>query len=70
MSDFTIYDNGTPRAMTAAEKDAHVEAQADAQEYLDQVAAAAAAKNAALESARTKLAALGLTEAEIKALVG
>lgn len=29
-----------------------------------------AAREAALESARTKLAALGLTEAEIKALVG
>lgn len=29
-----------------------------------------AARKAALESARTKLAALGLTEAEIKALVG
>ena len=40
----------------------HVEAEAQA--------AASRAKAAALESARSKLAALGLTEAEIKALVG
>jgi hypothetical protein len=39
-------------------------------EAMQQVAAAADAKAAALVSARAKLAALGLTEAEVEALVG
>lgn len=58
------------REMTEAE---YAQWQADAHEAAANakaVAAAADAKAAALASARTKLAALGLTEAEVAALLG
>lgn len=65
-----INDNGVDRDMTADEKAAH-EAWAKTAEqeqaaYLAQIAA----QQAARKSAMAKLADLGLTESEIKALVG
>lgn len=61
-----IQDGHETREMTAAEYAEWQQLQAD----LDSQAAAADAKAAALASARTKLAALGLTEAEVAALLG
>ena len=63
-------DNGTDRDMTADEIAYTKQAQKDAQTVFAAMAAAADAKAAALESARTKLAALGLTAEEIAALLG
>jgi len=65
-----INDNGTDREMTAAEQAAYDAWAATAQQ--EQVAAeqAAADKTAAAASGRAKLAALGLTDAEISALLG
>lgn len=70
MSELTVNDNGTVRPMTDTEQAAHSQAQREAQAYLAQIAVAADAKAAALASARTKLAALGLTDAEVAALLG
>jgi hypothetical protein len=67
---YRINDNGTDRDMTAAEAAAYEQAVADAPAAAAARAAALDARNAALASARTKLAALGLTEAEIVALLG
>jgi hypothetical protein len=67
---YRINDNGTDRDMTAAEAAIYEQAVADA---LAQAAAGAAALEAAVAaraSAKAKLAALGLTEAEINALTG
>ena len=65
-----INDNGIDRDMTASEiaayEKAAAEALADEQTWQEAVAVAHAAKT----SARAKLKALGLTEAEIAALVG
>ena len=61
-----IQDGHETREMTAAEYAEWQQLQAD----LDSQAAAADAKAAALASARTKLASLGLTEAEVAALLG
>lgn len=63
-------DNGTDRDMTLAEVAAYEQAAADAAADAAARAAIADAKAAALASARTKLAALGLTEAEVAALLG
>jgi hypothetical protein len=67
---YRINDNGTDRDMTAAEAAIYEQAIADAQAEAAASAAALNARKAALASARTKLAALGLTEAEIVALLG
>ena len=63
-------DNGVDRPMTDAEIAEHEKQAAITKKELDAVANADAARAAALASARAKLAALGLTEAEVKALVG
>lgn len=62
----TIHDGHTQREMTADEVAQHAKDVADAAAK----AAVADAKAAALASARTKLAALGLTDAEVAALLG
>ena len=61
-----IQDGHDAREMTAAEYAEWQQLQAD----LEAQAAAADAKAAARVSALTKLAALGLTEAEVAALLG
>ena len=61
-----ILDGETRRHLT---DDEYAQWQAD-NEALEAAAAAAAAKAAALESARTKLAALGLSDDEVAALLG
>ena len=62
----TINDGGTDREMTKAEHDQWLELVADIEARAAALEAAAAAK----VSARAKLKALGLTDAEIAALVG
>lgn len=62
----TINDGGIEREMTKAEHDEWLELVADVEARAAAVQAAAAAK----ESARAKLKALGLTDAEIAALAG
>lgn len=62
----TINDGGIEREMTKAEHDGWLELVADVEARAAAVQAAAAAK----ESARSKLKALGLTDAEIAALAG
>jgi hypothetical protein len=65
-----INDNGVEREMTAAEKTQHAQflmIAAQEQNALEQIEAQ---QLAAAASGRAKLAALGLTEAEIAALVG
>ena len=63
-------DNGVDRDMTADEQAAYeawaVIAQAEAQAQAEAEAATLAARNSAL----AKLAALGLTEAEVNAIIG
>jgi hypothetical protein len=65
-----IHDNGIDRDMTAAEKAAHDEVAQELQTHAAATAVAADAKAAALASARTKLAAFGLTDDEVDALFG
>lgn len=65
-----INDNGIDRDMTPDEKAVYDAWAQLAEQEQAAVAAAAAAKAAALASARTKLAALGLTDAEVAALLG
>jgi hypothetical protein len=67
---YRINDNGTDRDMTAAEAAIYEQAIADAQAEAAASAAALNARKAALASASTKLAALGLTDAEVAALLG
>jgi hypothetical protein len=67
---YRINDNGTDRDMTAAEIAAYEAAAAPIEAHAAAVAAAADAKAAALESARNKLATLGLTPEEIAAFLG
>ena len=62
----TINDGGIEREMTQAEHDEWIELVADVEARAAAVQAAVAAK----ESARAKLKALGLTDAEIAALAG
>ena len=62
----TVFDGTEHREMNDAEYDQWL---IDAQEHKRR-SAEQVAKLEALESARAKLAALGLSEAEIKALVG
>ena len=61
-----ISENGVERNMTADEITQYEQTAADDAE----ITAAAEAKAAALVSALAKLAALGLTDAEISALIG
>ena len=65
-----INDNGVDRDATPQEQAAIEQAQDEAQAAAAANAAALDARNAALASARTKLAALGLTDAEVAALLG
>jgi len=65
-----INDNGTDRDMTPDEIAYITDAQKEAQIRAEGDAALVAKQVAAAKSARAKLAELGLTEAEIKALVG
>ena len=62
----TINDGGTDREMTKQEHDEWLEHVADIEARI----AAAATVTAAKQSALAKLAALGLTDAEITALLG
>lgn len=65
-----INDNGIDRDMTAAEKAEYDAWVAVAQQEQAAAAQIAADRAAAAASGRAKLAALGLTEAEIAALLG
>ena len=65
-----IQDGHETREMTAAEFAEWQQLQAELKSQMASAAAAADAKAAALASARTKLAALGLTDAEVAALLG
>lgn len=67
---YIINDNGTDREMTADEIVAFETARQSAIEDDARIASQQAEQQAAKESARAKLAALGLTEEEIAALVG
>jgi hypothetical protein len=64
------YDGNLRREMTDDEYDAYQLLQAEVAAQASAQAAAADAKATALASARRKLAALGLTDAEVAALVG
>ena len=70
MSKLIINDNGIDREATPDEVAYINEAQTAAQADTAARKVQADAKAAALASARAKLADLGLTEAEVKALVG
>ena len=65
-----IHVNGVDRDATADEKAVIEATQADMQAEASTQAAALQAVDAAKTSAKTKLAALGLTEAEVTALLG
>jgi hypothetical protein len=65
-----INDNGIDRDMTPDEIAYITDAQKEAQLQAEADAALLAKQAAAAKSARAKLADLGLTESEIKALVG
>ena len=67
---YIINDNGTDRPMTAEETAAHETAMQQAAADDARIEAQRAAQEAAKESARAKLAALGLTDAEVAALLG
>jgi hypothetical protein len=66
MSELTINDNGVSRPMTAEEEIEHNARVADLPDMVAQLNAL----NAAKESAKAKLAALGLTEDEVNAIIG
>jgi hypothetical protein len=63
---YRVSENGEARDATAEEAERIELIQADAQ----RLEAEAQARETARQSARTKLAALGLTETEISALIG
>ena len=65
-----INDNGIDRPMTPQEQAAHDAFEAQEAKRIQQEVAAREAAAAAKASARTKLAALGLTDAEIAAFLG
>lgn len=65
-----INDNGIDRDMTDAEQTAYDKFVQDEAERIARETSALEAVAAAKASARTKLKALGLTDAEIAALVG
>jgi hypothetical protein len=66
VNEFITHDNGVDRPMTDEEVAAYLEVKASSD--ADEIVRAAAA--AARQSARTKLAALGLTDEEVSALLG
>lgn len=70
MSTYKINDNGVDREMTDAEIKAHMAACDDAAKELAAQITALETIAAAKASARAKLKALGLTDAEIAALAG
>jgi len=63
-------DNGVHREMTQDEYDAYLATVQAAEAHAAARRAAADAAAAAKESAKAKLAALGLTEAEVNAIIG
>jgi hypothetical protein len=63
-------DNGVDRPMTKEEIAEHERQSAVTKRELAAAAEAAALRASAKESARAKLAALGLSEAEVSALLG
>lgn len=65
-----INDNGIDRDMTTAEIAVYEQAAADAQAEAAARQAAADAHEAARVSGKVKLTALGLTEAEVNAIIG
>lgn len=65
-----IYDNGIHRNMTANELAEYTKTSSEAVAAFEEQKAAVEAAVAAKVSARAKLKALGLTDAEIAALVG
>ena len=67
---YKINDNGVDRDMTSDEIAAYKAAQKSIDDEIAEREAAAEAAAAAKQSARAKLKALGLTDAEIAALVG
>jgi hypothetical protein len=69
MSTYRINDNGTERDMTAAEVAAHEQTVAEARAEAQAAAAAADDVARARASALAKLAALGLSDDEIAALL-
>jgi hypothetical protein len=70
MTTYRVNDNGVDREMTSAERAAYETFQTEAAKELAAKAAAIEAAVAAKVSARAKLTALGLTEAEVSALLG
>jgi hypothetical protein len=70
MTTLITNDNGVDRPMTPAEQAEYETKSAQALIQQQELDAALADQSAARASARAKLAALGLTETEIKALVG
>lgn len=70
MSTYIVNDNGINRNMTADEAAAYESATAQLLEEIAKTEAAKQASSAARVSALAKLKALGLTDAEIAALVG
>ena len=67
---YRINDNGVDRDMTPDEIAAYETAQQSINAENDARAAAVEAAIAAKESAKAKLASLGLTEAEVNAIIG
>ena len=68
--DYVISDNGIDRPMTAAEYAAYESTISDIAANQEQRGLEIAQRQEARESAIAKLSALGLTEAEISALIG
>jgi hypothetical protein len=63
-------ENGTPIELTDEEYESSIEAWAEMRVEQEKIAEQSRAKEAAAASGRAKLAALGLTDDEIDALVG
>jgi ribosomal protein L6P/L9E len=70
MSDIYVDINGQRIKLTGSDRDAQIEHSTKLEQLAIEQQNAREAKAAAMESARAKLATLGLSEAEIKALVG
>jgi len=65
-----IHVDGIDREMTLQEEEEHLSQSAKYSEQLEKQAQVIAEQIAAKESAKAKLAALGLTEAEVNAIIG
>jgi ribosomal protein L6P/L9E len=70
MTDIYVDIDGQRIKLTGSDRDAQIEHSTKLEELAIKQQNAREAKSAALESARAKLAALGLTEAEVKAIIG